>query len=396
MLAFLLAASACGTDTDAPSDISVDIAELDAGNYPTIPVDPEQSRIAETSAVREAIRIGNATPLVMDVDNRFIFQRYKFVTRVITPATPPYLDAAAITDDEIGSIFPGLVAGWHTHGQRRAEAWTGREMRIQTIRFSDVQHAEAAAQLLSDRTPGESHSIDGYPNAHTRYLSEVPVGSHWLFPWLNSWLVHDDMLLYVFIEDPISLPFDPDPLADLAGRTFGKQIEMLKNYLPTPVAELDAQPLDVDGLLSRTLPTAKENLPVQGADPSGVYPKYAALHIANRPDLAKAAYDDAGVDYVTIAGAFIYRTRDDSSPFRLIAALQAQFIDTDSYDKIDGPAGLPSAECFAAKPNTPYQSDHPPICLIPADRYVIHVEGGNVQDARQRAAAQYKLLMSGR
>jgi hypothetical protein len=394
LLALALATSACGSDSkdDAPNSVAIDVTKLDSGNYPTTPTDIEATRNDDSGAVREAIRIGHATPLAMDIDTRFIFDYHKTFDRVLTPKDPPYFNSVGVESKEFNTVFPGLVAGWYTYGQRREESNAGRELTIYSIRFSTAEQARAAAEGLAERTPGETLAITDHPDARTKYTAITETNS----PMMSSFLAKGDMLLYVRLNDPISLPFDTAANADLMKKALDKLIDSLKGYSPTPLDKLASLPLDVDGLLSRALPLTKDQTPTSGANPSGVYPKQAFLHAERHPNLAKAAYDDAGVDYLAAAGSFVYRTRDAASTTRLIAAIEDQAIDKDNYDKVDGPPNLPTAHCYNAKPGVKWASDYPPICWIPVDRYVAQVDGRNIQDVYQQAAAQYKLLAGGK
>ncbi|WP_330252317.1 hypothetical protein OG874_40580 [Nocardia sp. NBC_00565] len=389
-----LTVGACGNDTNndaALSSTAVDISKLDSGNYPTTPSDVEKTRTDDSGAVREAIRIGAAIPLVMDVDNRFIFDYHTYISRMLTPRSKPNFTGTKLESEEFNTIAPGLVAGWYTLGQRREESGLGREIEMDAIRFSSSDRANAAAQALADRTLGEGYRIAEYPAARTTYVPKVPYGS----PRMASWLAHDDMLLYVRVDDPVSIPFNPAEQADFVKRAFDKLVDGLKGYSPTPIDQIKSLPLDVDGLLSRTLPFDKDNRP-GGSDPSAVYPKRAAMHFERHPNLAMAAFDDAGVDNIAVSATAIYRTRDISSTTRLIAALEAPVIDEENYAKVDSPTNLATAHCYNAKPGISSASNYPPVCWIAFDRYVAKVNGRNVQDLHQRTAAQYKLLASGR
>jgi hypothetical protein len=380
----VLATSACGSnpkDSAMAGEISIDLAKLDSGSYPITPLDVEKTRAEDSGAWQEGIRIGNATPLAMDIDNRFIFESHNFYKRVIIPKK-----SSAVT---IASA-PGLIAGWYTHGQRRAEANFGRTMQIHTLRFSNADQASTAARLLSDENRGDSLQIPDHPTAHNKYATKVNSGA----PWMSSWLVHGDMLLHVTILDPINIPVVPAQLAELTKRVFDKQIDMLKNYSPTPIDQIPSLPLDVDGILSRTLLLEKDRVVTSETYLAAVYPKQAALHPELYPNLAKAAFDDAGVDYVAEAGARVYRTRDASSATRLIAAMHAQV--ADGYKKMEAPPNLPTAQCFDHDTKADVSSSwrYVAVCWISVDRYVARVTGFGAQDVNQRTAAQYRLLAS--
>ncbi len=396
LIALTLTTSACGGNdgnNSAAEPDKIDVAKLDSGNYPVTPSDVEKTRTSDTGAILEAIRIGSAMPLLMEIDGRFIHERSRsFGQAIITPNDPPDVYAATrIGLDEFNSVAPGVVAGWHTRGQRREEYGLGSSAGLYVIRFATPEQANSAFQALADRTSGESFGIPGYPQARTKVVERFEYHP----AAMNSWIALGDIVVHLRIEDPISSPFEPARAADLVKRAFDKQIEMLKSYSPTPVDKIGSLPIDVDGLLSRTMPPTKEELPAKGSDPTGVYPKRAALHPESHPDLARAAYDDAGLDYLTVSGrTFVYRTRDHDSTTRLIAALRPLVAVDENYVKVDSPPNMPIAQCFGAKPGSSSAWEHPPVCWFAVDRHVAQVYGRNVQDLHQRTAAQYKLLVS--
>ena len=275
-----------------PAD-TVDVTKLDSGNYPTTPRDIEQARTEDANRVREAIRIGNATTLVMDVESNLIFERRKYVDRSLSPKDPPSI--VGVNDDDFVAATPGFMVGWFTTGQRRADPMIGKTVWgfFYTLRFGNAAQVDAALNALTDRTRGEPLSIPGYPAARGKFRRDdmTVAGAS------NAWLARGDLLLHVEVTDPLDIPADPAALATTK-RAFDKQLETLKTYTPTPPEQMSSLPLDVDGLLSRTLALDKDHTPVGGPDPRRSIPRQAALQLENFPNLAKAAYDDAGVDYV--------------------------------------------------------------------------------------------------
>ncbi|WP_227998585.1 DUF7373 family lipoprotein [Nocardia australiensis] len=379
----------CGDSDPDVTTPTIDVSKLDSGNFPTTPRDSEQVRTQYSGPALEAIRIGNASPLPIDVDSRFIFQRLRSTERRVMPGMRPYvysLNEASEFDD----LAEGFVAGWETNGERRRQAGLGTEMVLQSLRFSTAAQAETAARKIGDRqaqdTPGEPVTIPDFPQALAKWSISKK--------YLDSLLVHDTMLLLVHVTDPISEPVDTAPLIELTRKSFNKQVEMLKGYSPTPADQLGSLPIDADGLLARTLPIEEKDKYSGNFDPSMAAPKQATIHTEKYPNLAKAAFDDAGVDSVAIAGARLYRTQDSNSAIRLAAALSSQ--DTDNFKPMDSPPNMPGVKCIDRsdpKADTYY---YPPACYITYDRYVAWVHGNNVQELYQKTAAQYKLLTYGR
>nr|WP_157124174.1 hypothetical protein [Nocardia pseudovaccinii] len=279
-----------------------------------------------------------------------------------------------------------MVAGWDSSGERRKKPSLGRQVNLSLLRFPDTAQAETALRRLADRQsdnlPGDSVQLPKFPQARAKWSASKK--------YLDGWLTHDAMVLYVHIEDPLSEPPERAPLIDFAQKYFEKQIEMLASYSPTPIDQLGSLPLDVDGLLSRTLPLEEKERIDKDYDNSMVLPVHAALHFENLPGLTKAAFDDSGVDFVSFSGARLFRARDTDSATRLLAAFAER--DSDGYRKIDSPPNMPAARCFDTDNARSTITRYPPVCFFAYDRYVARVSGHNPQELYQRTAAQYKLL----
>ncbi|MFC4124780.1 DUF7373 family lipoprotein [Nocardia rhizosphaerae] len=382
--AIAIALSGCGDNADSATTTAprVDVAQLDSGNYPTTPTDLEATRTAMSGAVREGIRIGNASPTPYDYDTRFPFS--KRPGDAVTAENPPYFSGTGFENgkDTLDAI-PGVVAGWETSANRREQFGAGREIDTVVVRYASGDQSRFAAEELGRRTAGVPGEIPGYPDAQVRI--DITKGSY-TTQYLRAWLVRGDLLIHAHLSDPVSVPFDATANADIVKRFFDKQLAMLESYEPTPLADIENLPLDVDGILSRTLPVTDD--PAAGA----IYPTQALLHLASRPDKLAAAIADAGVDYAAFATGSVFRTRDAEAAIRYMAAEEADSTTNPDYTQVDGPPDMPGAHCYDAKPEVTYASSTPPICITTVGRYVIKSRSMNLQDAYQRLAAQYKLL----
>ncbi|MFD6388853.1 hypothetical protein [Nocardia sp. NPDC060259] len=385
VVALTIALSACGGGPDAatPAAPEVDITKLDSGNYPTKPDDMEANRHPAAGALRESIKIGAASPTPYDFDNRFIYVKQKG-GRHVTADNPPYYSGTGFENaKEALAVIPGVVAGWKTSAQRRDEFDAGRGVGTMVVRFSNGDQSRFAYEELAKRTEGNPDQIPGYPDAHVRVAIKK---SSYTTQYMRAWLVRGDLLIYIHLSDPVSIPFDGPANAEIVKKYFDKQLEMLKSYSPTPLAEIDKQPIDVDGLLAHTLPSESGK-----NDGAAVYPTQALLHTARRLDKLSLALADAGVDYTSVDLGTVFRARDSAAAVRYMAAEEADAT-TPKHIKVDGPPNMPGAHCYNAKPEAKYASDAPPICLTVVGRYVIKSYSTNLQDAYQRLAAQYKLL----
>jgi hypothetical protein len=386
-IAVLLAATACGSDhKDAAAAPVVDVSKIDSGNFPATPVDIDKTRTDESGYVRESIRIGNAVPLAMDVDSRYIYDMEAFSSRTLTAKAHPSYAGVGV-DDNFNTVAPGFVVGWSTVGQRRTDPTMGRVFNMDTLRFSDADHAAAAVKNMSGVVPGRPVTVAGYPAA-TADVTTNSLGTN----ILTVWYLRNDLVFIVQLSDPVSVPFDVAPLADIAKKALDKWSASITGYTETPIGNFASLPLDVDGMLGRTVPFDANTLP-SGVDPEGVYPRQAALHASNRPDLLKAAYDDAGVDQVAVASSRVFRARDAAAAARLAAALAKEHDDV--WVPMDAPPNMPGVHCFKQPDGADTDWTAKPACFLTYDRYAAKVDAFNIQELYQRTAAQYKLLAFG-
>ncbi|MEV0033750.1 hypothetical protein [Nocardia sp. NPDC050793] len=369
----------CGSEPEA----SVDTSALDPGNYPTAPRDLSALRTADGGAVRESIRLGGLVPLPMDLDSRLVHGRTNFAGHHYTARNPPYRGSGISNLQNFGERVPGLVAGWHTGGSRRAKRTFGLDVSVGLLRFTTPDQATHAMHVLADA------SAEQYPPKQPLEIPGYPVGRTYLTAHdsVQSWTAQGEYLLWAFVSDGIATPPDPAPLLAFAKKLFDRQFELLRGFTPTPVGELADIP--IDDLLARTLAAER---PGTLEDVTGTYTVPAALHLESRPDLTRRAFQDAKVDLIAYAGSRVYRAGDSAAAGRLTAFLADQT--PPGYDPIDAPPGLPDARCFREDPGPPQSAriilEHR--CYFSYDRYVAEVDANQPQDLAQRVSAQYLLL----
>lgn len=373
--------SACGDSQD--STTTIDITKLDSGNYPTSPIDITSVRTPQSGAIREALNIADHTPIPFEYDDRFAYGSIFGYRQRVTADEPPYFEFTGIKERDFANEVPGLVAGWRTFGQRRQWPTLGRNLETYTLRFETSDSARNAAQKLVDRTPGDTYPIPGHPAALTKILGQDPFGG----AKMRSWLVHDDILIYMQIDDPVSRPPDFSDYSNIVKKFYDKQIDLLPNYHRTPLHDIPTLPFDIDGMLSRTIPSE------QNANVPQVYPARAVVSSTKRPLDISRAFEDAGVDYVSDArGAIVYRARDAKAADRLSAAFGGGAHDLTGLMPPTPHPNIPTSACYAVDIEDETYSNLRPQCRIVVGRYVARVVGTNLQDTYQRTAAQYKLL----
>lgn len=371
LLAATFIVVSCGTDdAEIPE---ADTSVLRPGNYRTVPRSTEEIRAPLNIAVLEAVRLGRVVPSVSGVDPRLVFVHHTSAGRYYTAEHPPAEYDQGVGIANFSTVVPGLVAGWSVNGQRREKTTLGRNASITLLRFTDTARAEHAAQILATNPRNKlvrAIEIPGHPRARghvTEYNSVM------------TWTPYDAYLIYTYVGVGVDIPPDQRPLAELTKRLLDAQLENLRGYTPTPPAELTELPVDVDGILTRTLPPTDEGTAEAVLTPA------MARQLVGRTDLSGRAFDDAGVDLVVRAEPWIYRTEDASAAERL----QAYFVSRldPEYRIVESPPGMPRAHCAEHSEQAASLQ-----CIFTNDRYTVVLSGQQLQDLHQKVAAQYLLL----
>ncbi|MEU4598261.1 hypothetical protein [Nocardia sp. NPDC023988] len=379
--------TACGSDTVVQPVPTVDLNQLDTGNYQSTPRDPGVARADDTGEALEAIRLGAAVPLPYDVDPSYGFQRLN--TPQVRTTSKIRGSMTKIDEEAFPEVTKGLIVGWKTSGERRIQPFLGRQAWIYVYRFGTADEAATAARQISEKqqekNPGSSVEIPGFPGAR----------SNWAGYAVDSWLSQDAMVYGVRLEDPMTEPPDAIAAIEFIKKAYIKIDEMLDSYTPTPEEKMAELLIDTDEMLSRTLPSSRDNW--VGPLPEGaVEPAQASLIRDKRPGTTKPAFIDAGVDLVSNEGsvARVYRAKDSDAAQRLLIALTEP--QTDVLKAVEGPRSLPGAKCFDRRDPKASATSHPPVCYVTFDRYLARTTSYNIQDLYQRTAAQYRLLAVGR
>ncbi|MEV0684095.1 hypothetical protein AB0I35_09535 [Nocardia sp. NPDC050378] len=381
----LLATTAgCSSDSTENAMASIDLKALETGNYQSVPRNADEAKVDNTGAAIEAIRLGAHVPIPYDADPSYAFLSSTSSPRV-TPAIPASL--SSVDKERFRELTPGLIAGWTTDGHRRQNSAAGLQAFLRAFSFSTPAEAEVAKNNLvaeqvpkSDSIKSETMSIPGHPTAHTQLRAMD----------YDSWMAHGSMLFGVRVVDLVSIPRDPTRPIEFISKAYAKLIEMTAGYTPTPVADRPGLAIDVDGMLSRTLPGTKDNWS-DGFPDGAVEPLQAALAHEHRPKDAKPALVNAGVDLVSReADTRVYRAKDSKAASALMDALLAPI--GQYLSPIESPAGLPVAKCFKEKDkHVPYYLQTN-VCYVAFDRYLAVIEAPSAPELLQRTAAQYTLL----
>ncbi|MFE3756953.1 hypothetical protein ACFXO9_21840 [Nocardia tengchongensis] len=386
------ATSGCGSESRAVQEPTVDLTKLDTGSYATKPVQVTAPDAIAAGRLAEALRLGGAMPLPMEIDpalttNAGGVRPFTSVSDLLVPEMRGGKTAFGWLNDMAFRTDPtGFTAGFATSARTDSDADLGYQLTVLVMTFdSDSDAAAAATVFAADGFPdfgngiGEPAQSTAHPDALLSWLpgSQYLAGFYPTGRFVIGTLVDNREKYWEKISDL------PDLIAK-SDKAIAVAEDRLKSFRPTPPDQLTTLPLDPLGMVRLTLPRPAGDRTKNAF--SGALDAHSALHDEGKPDTAQALFDKDGVDAVGYGAGALYRTRD--------AAAARDLRDLDSVDKfhhpIDSPVGLPVARCM--KYRGPDTHAFPFVCAASYGRFVAQVWSQQQQDVFQRISAQYAML----
>ncbi|MVU78896.1 hypothetical protein GPX89_16790 [Nocardia sp. ET3-3] len=389
--------TACGSDSGpgpaaAPPDPVVDLTKLDIGNLPTQPKHYGKADNPDLARAVQAERMANYIPLPSEVN-----PEVKYPAAAINGAIRPFIDFGSgamklrvnAKPDVLAAAAPGFVSGFVTTGNSEKAPGLGYEYSNVVLQFTDDAAATTAAQALGqadfDAVPGSQRlRIDKYPDAFVYLDTQYDFNA-----LVRSWYATGRFVLFTYIwDDMMAQSGMSDPAKLLARAQLGLDaIPPALAKIPVfPQDQLTEQPVDLDGVLGRTLPTVNDDRNERGIP--GVYDRHGGLQLFPEDDAA-ALFDKAGVDRVAFNGATVYRARDAAGADAIVAARSET---SRVFRPADSPANLPNAQC--RKYIGPVPNSMTYYCYVRRGRFAAEVATGQLLDAQQRISAQYAMLVN--
>ncbi|MFE3188691.1 hypothetical protein ACFXHA_06750 [Nocardia sp. NPDC059240] len=385
LAASVLVGAGCGSESHADETKPVDLSKLDTGTYPTKPHQyaPKDAALAARNA--EALRLGSAMPLPMEIDpalTHTMLGVHPFTGADSLEGTA-FLDMLNIKD--FAANTPGLVAGFATAAQSEDDWNISRSMRQAVMIFESPDAANSAALALahSGFFPGTSR-VPPVPVPSTAYPSAQVI-----------WLPDDQILAsfyatgqFVIISTAVNEEnwqlkvSDLPGLQTLADKATAAAVDRLATFQPTAKDKLSDLPLDPQSMLRLTIPLPASPIFAYAFD--GTLDKRTDLGLASDAAKTRASFDKAGVDYVSYGTTQLIRTRDAAAAKDLYEGRTR----TKFEQLIDSPPGLSTAQCFkGTRSGSP--SFH---CYLTYGRYLAQAMSTQQQDAYQQISAQYAIL----
>ena len=368
-----------------------DISKLDVGRYGTQPRPLTGVTSKEEGVFLEAFRLaeGIADPYAVDPILDHIYGNPIGDTKTAatsiagtgTPLVQPVLD-------KYGMIAGYLVEGLNMRLLDFSRKPDGDMLRVMMTSFpNDDSAARAAAEMdavdFAVNPENKVTPIPGYPQAKAHYRPDSPS--------VAATVAIGRVVLSVGVRS------DSKPVLDYLVQRIKRAIDLSKpliaKLIPAEEVSLTSVPRDSDNMLSRTFVAGEQ--PKISAGFGSIGPIAAAL-CEDGQARKDGLYDQAGVDRCAFsADSQLLRARDEKAAQallpKLVEADREEFIDHD----VAPPVGLPDARCYELKQkiwadnaNSRFQ------CAVSFGRYVAIVWSNEEKDAKQRAAAQYAILVN--
>lgn len=385
--------AACGSDPGpaAPAEPVIDLAKLDTGNLITQPKKYDKAESKELGRAVQAERLANYLPLPSEID-----PVVKYPPAAVNGAIRPFIDlgsnAVKIRTNakaaDLRTAAPGFLSGYVTTGNSDESVGLSYEFANTVLIFTDDAAAKAAAQALGqadfDAAPSERLYLDKYPDAFV-YLDK----SYDFNATVRSWYATGRFVIFGYVWDDVMAETKvSDPAALLARVQLGIDVipGALAKFPAVAPDQLTQQPVDLDGVLGRTLRTVVDDQSERGIP--GVYDRHGGLQLFPGDDNA-ALFERAGVDRVAFNGGYVFRARDAAGA----AAIVAERARTSrTFRPADSPVNLPNAQC--RKYTGPQRFSITYYCYVTHGRFAGEVAASQLLDAQQRISAQYALFVN--
>lgn len=370
---------------------AVDVSKLDVGTYPTQPrslpgpATEAEGRFLAAYSLAEA----EVNPYVVDPKLSFLYG---------TPVPDRKLAATAISGNSTAITEPvleqyGMVAAYIVQGvPQRLEDFTrnpsGGALIDMVSAFPNPDSANKAAAAMDDAdfavNPANQHaSIPGYPQAHAHFQPNNRS--------MAATMAQGSLVVSVVSSD--STANSVDALTQKVKAILDVQVPLMQNVIAPNDAALTSLPLDPDDMLRRAF-VARDQPTI--SDSYGTIGPKAAIFCASSEAVKAGLYTQAGIDRcATTPAAQLLRAQDEAAantvlPKLVDAIRQAGSIDHD----VASPDGLSNAKCYETKNSLWADNANSRFfCWVTFGRYVAAVSSNEEKDARQRAAAQYAILV---
>lgn len=397
LLAVALLAGCAGRPAEA-----IDLATLDTGAYGVEPLEVPESGDPRRGHILESVRMAEFLVDPAEVDPAL---RSSADAVGLLPLPTPAKVASIVLAEQVGEVLErhGMLAGAAVTGadiDRNAEkpaVGSARVLMVLVMRFPDTAAAERAAQEIDAADAAVNRDnvavdIPEHPAAHGHWRPGVPT--------MAASIAYESYVVNVLAGDTAP---DPAVLGDLTARAIDAQTRRLRDFVPTPPDRIAALPLDPEGLVRRMIPQAPRRweYPAVTAMSSQRTAGWAATAQVTGVSFGPRASYLRGsrgqphtVEASAVSGFNQLRRYADPAVARAEFDGQVRFNLDGGLLPVEGPAGVPGVRCVE-NPDLDLLSLTRFVCHVTYDRYIVTLFAREIGSARQRAAAQYGLLVNG-
>lgn len=378
-----------GKSTDE-ENAKPDLSKLDVGRYPTEPRALPGPTTEEEGRYLAAFRLAEGMANPYEIDSKL---EYLYGIAMPDPAQA----AASISGTSTPIVQPvlekyGMVTGYmvQSYSQRIEEFVKDPKGDALLVLLTSFPNDDAAARAAVEMDSADAAinpdnqplSIPGYPQAKAHYRPG--------YTSLGATMAQGRLVVSI-VTSSTSGP----QIGDLTGRVqrlLDKQLPLMADLIPVVETSLTSLPLDPDNMLSRAFVAGEQ--PKISAEYGSMGPRAVVL-CANNRAVKDGLFQQSGVDRCAFSTeGILLRVEAEKTAGELLPKLveaDAQYIDHD----VAPPNGIEDARCNEQKKEV--WADNEKVrfqCLVAFERYVAVVFSNEEQDARQRAAAQYAILVN--
>jgi hypothetical protein len=380
--AVVVSVAGCTGSSQAPHD-EMDLGRLDVGSYSTGLRHLRNQPSLPQGTVLEGIRMSDAVADSSQFDSLLLYLWQADPVPDTASMVPLLGEGGRQVLDQYGWVA-GYRASYADRPQleNRAAPSVFIGVSILLLRFPDEAAARGAASALeptSWKDFGKTVPVPlpKHPDVIARYTPGT--GALVADAAIGPFVVH------LILEAP------PDGIENQVGSldpVLDTEHGLLREFNPTPVGDIPALPVDPDGLLARMVTTdpAKQP-PVSGT--FAVYGPTGALRDQPPKFRKNEYYEKWGVDRIAVTeDQHLYRLRDHQAAMDMMAAFIAD--SSTREHEIGADENVPDERCIET--NNPPPNGPAFACRIVFNNFYTLVRADTAASAKQKAAAQYKLL----
>lgn len=381
--AIIATASLCTLVAGCSGGARVDLNRLDVGTYSTTARTIANPPSLANGTVLEGIRMSDT---VADTS------QFGSTLDYLWDAGPiPDTRSLVASIGESGNRLlegSGWIAGYHASYADKPRPPGGTDppshvgLSITVLRFSDDATATGvAAELESGNWPDFGKTLAAplprHPEVAARYAPGAGI------------LVLDAPIGAFVVRLELRAPADGiEKRIGEIDAAFEEEQSLLRQFTPTPVAEIASLPTDPDGVLARMVATDSVT-PPRPSVTFAVYGATGALRAQSPTMRANKLFDKWGVDRFAVSGTQrLYRLRDNKAAHDMAAEVITSSSDVEQ--EIVGDPNLPNTRCFQA--DAPAANLRGYTCRMWVDDVFTEVRADSEASVREMAAAQYVLL----